>query len=257
MKHPRKAVFLGLVVLVGLAAAAAPALADVTMKQKVHTGAFQMMGQSQPEKDEIMVFWMASNKARTDSESGATSMLFLTDKKVLYMIDHAKKTYAEIPLDFGKMLGQAAAQAGGGGEEQANQAAEMMKGMFGNMSAKVTETSETKKIGSWNCRKYLIDIDMGMGKTQSEAWTTEDIKVDYGMAFTMANAMMAGMPGFDKIVAEMKKLKGVVVYQTSKVNMMGAEVVSTTELLECTEKTAPAGTYDLPGGYKKVQGFGQ
>jgi len=255
MKHPRKAVFLGLAVLVGLAAAAAPALADVYMKQKVHTGAFQMMGQSQPEKDEIMVFWMAPNKARTDSESGAASMLFLTDKKVLYMIDHAKKTYAEMPLDFDKMLGQAADQAGGG-EEQAQQMAGMMKGMFGNMSAKVTETAETKKIGNWNCRKYLIDIDMGMGKTQSEAWTTEDLKVDTSMAFTMANAMMAAMPGFDKIIAEMKKLKGVVVYQTSKVNMMGAEVVSTTELLECTEKPAPAGTYDLPAGYKKVQGFG-
>ena len=133
----------------------------------------------------------------------------------------------------------------------------MMKGMMGNMSAKVTETGETKKIGDWNCRKYLIEMDMGMGKSQSEAWATEDLRIDYSLYFTSANAMMASQPGFDKIVKEMQKVKGVIVYQTAKVKMMGAEVTSTTEVLECSDKAAPAGNYEVPAGYKKVKGMGK
>jgi hypothetical protein len=131
----------------------------------------------------------------------------------------------------------------------------MMKGVMGNMSAKVTETGETKTIGSWKCRKYLIEMDMGMGKSNAEAWATEDLKINYGLYFTSANAMIASQPGFDKIVKEMQKVKGVIVYQTATVKMMGAEVTSTTEILECTDKAAPAGNYDIPAGYKKVKSF--
>jgi hypothetical protein len=132
----------------------------------------------------------------------------------------------------------------------------MMKGIAEGMSAKVTETGETKKIGSWNCRKYLIEMNMGMiGKSQMEAWATEDLKIDYGLYFTSANAMLAGQAGFDKIIQEMKKVKGVIVYQTATTSVMGADVESTTEILEVKETDAPAGTYDIPVGYKKVKGI--
>ena len=247
-------------VLACLVIATAQARADVYMKSKTHTDAFTVMGQSQPAKDEIMVFWMGDNKARTDQEGANTSMIFQADKKMLYMVDHNKKQYSEMPLDFGKMFDAAVDEEGGDEEEkaQAKAMAGMMKGLMGSMSAKVTDTGETKKIGSWNARRYTLEIDMGgMGKTTGDAWATEDIKVDYAMAYTMANGMMASMPGFEKILAEMKKIKGVVVFQTNVAKVMGQEMKSTTELLECSEKAAPAGHYDLPSGYKKVKGFGR
>jgi hypothetical protein len=261
MKYGRTLLVLGLTILVGLAFVAAPVRADVYMKQKTHTGSFTMMGQTQPEKDEIMVFWLGENNVRTDQETAKTSVILKSDKKLLYMLDHNKMQYSEMPLDFDKMFEEAAAAEGGDDPEKAEAMKKMpgfmknmMKGVMGNMSAKVTDTGETKKIGSWNCRKYLIEMDMGMGgKTNSESWATEDLKIDYTKAFTAANAMMASMPGFEKIIQEMKKVKGVVVLQTAKVTMMGAEVTSTTELIEATEKDAPAGNYDVPAGYKKVK----
>lgn len=240
------------------------ARADIYMKQKVHTSAFKIMGQSQPEKDAISVFWMGENKSRTDQEAG-TSTILLGDKKILYIIDHNKKTYAEMPLDFEKMFDEAAAAGAAEDPEKAEAMKKMpgfmkgmMKGVMGNMSAKVTETDETKKIGTWNCRKYLIEMDMGMaGKTNSEAWATEDLKINYSLYFTSANAMLASQPGFDKIVKEMQKVKGVIVYSTAKTNVMGADMTSTTELLECSEKAAPAGNYEIPAGYTKVKGVGK
>jgi hypothetical protein len=170
-----------------------------------------------------------------------------------------------MPLDLNKMFDESAGAAAGDDPEMAEAKKKMpafmknlMKGAMGSMSAKVTETGETKKIGSWNCRKYLIEMDMGMaGKTNSEAWATEDLKIDYSLYFTSANAMLASQPGFDKIVKEMQKVKGVIVYSTAKISVMGSDVTSTTELLECSDKSAPAGNYDVPAGYKKVKSFGK
>ncbi len=238
---------------------AVAARADIYMKQKVHTGSFEMMGQTQPEKDVISVFWLGENKARTDQEDGK-STIFLGDKKVLYMLDHNKMQYSEMPMDIDKMIDEAMKASG----EESAEAAEakkkmpafmkdMMKGVMGSMSAKVTETGETKKIGSWNCRKYLIDMTMMGGEMKSEAWATEDIKINKDLYFTAGNAMLANQPGFEKILKEMQKVKGVVVYQTGVTKMMGAEVTTTTELLECSDKTAPAGNYEVPAGYKKVK----
>lgn len=253
---------LRVLVAVGAAVMAAGALsarADVYMKQKTNTGAFTVMGQSQPEKNETMVMWLGANKARTDLEAGK-STIFLGDQKQLIVLDHSKMTYAEMPMDIGKMVDEALAA----NEKDNAEAAEakkrlgglmkgLAKGMMGEMSVKVTETGETKKIGGWNCRKYLIEMNMGMGGTAGEAWATEDIKIDAGVYFTALNAMMAGQQGFDKIVKEMQKVKGVVVSQTSTAKMMGSEVTTTTELLECADKDAPAGTYEVPAGYKKVK----
>ena len=93
---------------------------------------------------------------------------------------------------------------------------------------------------------------MGMGgETKSETWATEDLKIDYTRAFTAANAMMASMPGFEKIIQEMKKVKGVVVYQTATTKMMGAEVTSTTELIEAARRTPLPATTTSPRGTKK------
>lgn len=265
MKNTRVLQISILAVLVGLICGVSPALADVYMKQKTHTDAFQVMGKSQPEKNEIMIFWLGENKARTDMETAKTSSILLADKKIVVMIDHNKMQYAEMSVDFDKMISDAAA-AGAGDDPDKAKAMEkmpgfmknMMKNAMGDMSAKVTETGETKKIGDWNCRKYLIETNMGMaGTTASEAWATEDLKIDYTMAFTAANAMMASMPGFEKIVQEMKKIKGFVVYQTSTIKVMGSEVKSTTELIEAGNKDAPAGNYDVPAGYKKVKSMGR
>ena len=231
MKNRRTFYVLGLAALFALAFAAAPSWGDVYMKQKTHTDAVTIMGQTQPEKNEIMVFWIGDGKARTDTDG--TSMLFHADKKVLISIDHAAKTYSEIPMDLDKMF----AEAGETEEEraEAKKMAEMMKGMaqgmMGSMKVDVTETAETKKIGAWDARKYVIDMDMGMMKATSEAWASQDLKVDFDAYFAMANAMMASMPGFDKLVQEMKKVKGVVVQQTTKTKVMGQDMTTTTELL--------------------------
>ena len=229
--------------------------AEIYIKQTRKTDPFTVMGQTQPEKVETLVSWYGKDRVRVDTGE-ETSIIVLGDKKVMYMINHAEMTYGEIPVGadlFGAIAGEAGGEEAKKGMEMAKQ---MAQSMMGSIQVKVTPTAETKKIKNWNARKYLIEMSMGsMMKANSEAWATEDVKVDPRLYYMAANAMMAGMGGLDTIIKEMQKVKGMVVYQETKSEAMGATMRMVEETVEVGEKSAPAGTFDIPKGYKKGDAF--
>jgi hypothetical protein len=91
-----------------------------------------------------------------------------------------------------------------------------------------------------------------MGQTStSDVWATEDIKVDNELYTTLIYSMMPKTPGLEEMIKEMKKVKGFTVLSTGTTSVMGTDVKNTQELLEVSEKPAPAGIYDVPEGYKK------
>lgn len=230
--------------------------ADVYMKQKTHTDGFTIMGQTQPPRDEITVTWIARDRSRTDAGDKQTTILRM-DKGLLYQIDHQKKTYREMPLNIKQMIDENAAKEGEEAREFAAMAQEMAEAFAESMEVKVTETQEKKKIGNWNCRKYIINTSMAMGEVASEAWASPELNIDWKSYLMLTNAMMAGSPGFekmiDKIYKEMSRIKGMIVLQSNSTKVMNTEVKSTTELLEFGEQNPPAGAYDVPAGYKKVK----
>lgn len=238
-----------------LLASVVAANAEVYIKQTRHTDPFTVMGQAQPEKNETVVTWLAKDMARTDMGE-ETSIIVIPGKKLMFMLNHENLTYMEMPLDAQDMIG---ALAQGEQSEEAKKALEMAKqmaqGFAQSMEAKVTATSETKKIKSWSCRKYLIEISMPMGKSTSEAWATEDIKIDPRLYWMASNAMMAAQQGFEKVVQEMQKVKGMIVYQETKSQAIGSEVRMVEEVVEVSERTAPAGAFEVPRGYKKASAF--
>jgi hypothetical protein len=226
--------------------------ADVYIKQKNHTDGFSIMGQTQPASDEIFVSWMGKDKARLDHGEDI-SIIIRLDEKVMYTINHAEMKYAEMPYsETGDILSAAISGSDLSDEEQAA-AQKMMKEFASMMQPKVSvkETGETQKIKNWKCKKYIMTMKM-MGTTAtSEVWATEDIKVDYELYMTLSLSMMPKTPGLDKMLEEMKKIKGLIVLSTGITSMMGTDVKTTQELLEVSEKMAPAGTYNIPTGYKK------
>ncbi|MBD3413298.1 MAG: hypothetical protein GF421_02570 [Candidatus Aminicenantes bacterium] len=227
--------------------------ADIYIKQKNHTDEVNIMGQIQPAKDEIFVTWMGKDKARLDY-SEDTSIIVRPDKKMMYTIDHAKMTYFEMPFnETSDILTASISGADLSGEEKA-QAQKMMKGFAQMMTPEVsvTETGETQKIKNWKCKKYIMTMKM-MGTTStSEIWATTDIKINYELFTTLRLSMMPKTPGLDMMLEEMKKIKGLAVLSTETTAMMGTQVQSTQELLEASEKSAPARTYEVPEGYKKA-----
>ncbi len=226
--------------------------ADTFIKQVTHTDAFEVMGQKQAAKDDTSSIWMAKDKACMSGSDNKSSIL-RADKGIMYFIDHEKKTYSEMPIEA---LGDIKKMAGLEDDEEAAQAAEMMQGMAaGMMSMKVTvtPTDEKKKIKDWSTKKYIIEVKMPMGSTKSELWASEDIQIDYNMFYALTNALMAKMPGFQEALEEMKKVKGLTVLSVDEAQVMGTTVKTTTTLLEHADKSAPAGIFDIPKDYKKVQ----
>lgn len=226
--------------------------ADVYIKQNNHTDAFSVMGQSQPAKDDVFEIWMAKDKARMDSGKDVTIIVRL-DKNMMYMLNNEEKKYTEFPISGeGDILSRAMAGSGVSSEEQA-QAQKMMKG-FGQMmkpKISVTDTGQTQKIKNWNCKKYIMTMEMMGTKTTQELWATQDIKIDFELYRALAMSMMSQMPGLEDMMKEMEKIKGITVLSTGTTSMMGTDVKSTQELLEVSEKSAPAGAYEVPSGYAK------
>ncbi len=215
----------------------AAAGADVFMKKKHHMDAFEMMGQKQPAKDSVESTWFTADRVRSDQEN--RSVILRLDKNAVLLVDHAKKTYMEIPLDMGKELPKE------------------MKAMPG-MSFKVTvkETGETKTINAWKCRKYLQETDMGMMPSTSEVWATEDLRIDPALYARYNAALFASGPGrkpaaLEDMMKEWKKVKGVPVLTVTTSTIMNAKMTSSVELTEFREGKAPAGHFEVPAGYKK------
>jgi len=222
--------------------------AGVFMKQKHHSDAVQMMGQTQPAKDFVETIWITEDGFRSDSEE--RSMIFDAKKKRMVIADHQNKTYHEMNM------GQSPFPAGGEGGEDAAQFQNMMKNMM-KMEIDVQPTSERKTIRGWDCKKYILTITMAMGQFNQEIWATETLKVNTSLYEQFSAGMLLSMPGMQQAAsqmeAEMKKIKGVQVQNISTNQVMGQTMKSTTELLEFKEGKAPAGLLKIPAGYKKQE----
>ena len=214
--------------------------ADTFIQARRHTDSFTMMGQTQPAKDEVTTTWVAKDRCRTDTREGQSVIVRLDEDK-MYVLDHTEKTYSpiDLPIDWSKMI-----------PPEAQQMAEQWMQMF-KMTATVTDTGETKKIKGWNCRKYLVNLK-GMMGADMEIWTTKDIKIDYSAYKKFGESMMSMNPMFKDAMEEMKKIEGYTVSSATTMNMMGADMKTTEEITEVSEKSAPSGIYDIPAEYKEV-----
>jgi hypothetical protein len=234
-----------------------PARGDAYIKQIRHTAAHQVMGQQVPAETDTTELWFSDKTARMDTGDGKFVIL-QAEKNTIYLIDSTDKTYVEIPLDGQGML--EALMPSGEGEDA--EAAAMMKQMAANMLANttvtVTPTEERKKIRDWNARKYMVAIKMPMGTANSEVWASPEIKIDARLFEKMSMAMSGMMADMEKMAKEMEKIDGMEVYNSTVVDMMGTKIQSTQEVIEYSQKPAPAGAYTLPSGYTKTKmGMGE
>jgi hypothetical protein len=224
-------------VLVVLVLAAPAFAADVYVKVKTHSDPMAVMGQTTPARDDIQEMWISGSKMAMIQQSRG-SVIDL-DKNVMYIVSHADKSYVEaaLPVDFAKLLPPEAAPM-----------AAMMQ-----MKATVTPGTETKRIGQWDCALYDVSMNM-MGMTMNiKIWATTQVPFDTAAFMAkMLPAVMQSQMGLDPAsVKEFSKIKGFQIATETTGDVMGAKMLSTTEVVEIVEKTAPAGTFEPPAGYTK------
>lgn len=215
---------------------AAPALADSAITMKSHSD--PVMGQ--PAKDETSTTWVG--KDRMARLGGDSSFIIRNDQKKLYIIDVPGKTYSELelPLDMTKYFPP----------EMQAQIGAMMQQM--KMTAKVTPTAESKKIGAWNTKLYKAEIANAMGmKMDIDMWVTKDLGIDAATYKELANSLQGLQLGFEDAAKELAKIDGVSVLTETTISIMGNTMKSREEVVSAETKAAPAGTYDVPAGMTK------
>jgi hypothetical protein len=207
--------------------------ADIYVKQKTHVDG--MMGQ--PATDVIQEQWITENAFA--SVSADQSIIMDMKKNLMYMIYHKSKTYVEstLPMDLTKLL-------------PAEYAA--MAGMI-MMTATVSPTTQTKKVGQWNCTGYDVTITMMGMPMKMRLWATTDVPFDYNdfNAKIWGNLLKGQMMLDDASVKEMMKIKGFQIASEMSGEIMGMKFNTTTEVLEISKKNPPANVYTPPAGYTK------
>ena len=220
-----------------VAMAALSLSADIYIKNKAHTDAMSIMGQNSPATDTVSEIWISDNAVAMVSKDSGT--IIDLSKNMFTMISFDKKSYVETPLpvDFAKLLPPEMAA---------------MAGMI-VMSATVTPTAETKKVGQWNCQGYDMTMTvMGM-PMKTKVWASTEVPFDTAkFAEKFMPAMTKGMMRLDDAsVKEMMKIKGYQIATEVNAEMMGAKIHSTSEVTEISVKSAPAGIYSVPAGFAK------
>jgi hypothetical protein len=222
--------------------------AGVYMKQKHHTDAMEVMGQTQPAEDVIEEIRMDERGFRSDNPD--RSMIFNARINTMIIADHGKKTVLEIPLGQNLFSGMMEGQNG----EEAKAMQEMMQNMM-KMEITIVPSGEKKSINSWPCEKYTMTLIMAMGQISAEIWATEALKIDPDLYSKFTSGMMAMMPGVQqnlfRVKKEFEKIKGVQVINRTSSQVMGQTVNAMTELIEFREAMIPAGLFEIPAGYKK------
>jgi hypothetical protein len=209
--------------------------ADVYIQQKVHTDAFEMMGQKTPAKDEIQNMWIGKNKMAVHGDQ--QSFVVDQEKKQVLFINHANKSYVAmtLPVDLEQYFPPQFMQ------------------MMGNISVTITPTGVTETVGKWKCQIYDMKMSMMMVNMSSKIWATKDVPFDW-KKYTQdmfSEFAKVTMRLSDDAMKEILKIQGFQVKSEMSVNVMGADMKTTQEVIEITKKNAPAGTYGAPAGYTK------
>jgi hypothetical protein len=229
--------------------------ADVFIKQKQHTDAYTIMNQSVPAMDRVVSIWYSKDNVRID-QTADTTIIFSLGTKTMTMVYHKSKTYETMPVkDMSSIMADAMGQDDEMDEEAKAQAAAMMQQMAGMLKPTMTvkATGETKKIKTWNTRKYILTTSIAGTTFNSDIWACPDLKVDYKLYNEVMNVYLAKMPGVESMMNEIEKIKGIPVLVTSSNKIMDATVKTVHELVEIKENAAPpAGGYQAPAGYKKI-----
>lgn len=241
----KKQIMAALVVIaVGSGSFACEGFADVFMRQRHRTEAFQVMGRTQPPRDFIQDIWLTAHKARSDMES--QSVIVRLDRGVSYFLDHKRKAFVEMELRD---------RRGSVSRPMEERTRDPVPQSAPPLLMTITDTGETRKIGGYHCRKYIQRVESPMGASVSEIWATEDLKLDSELHARFTLALMAAQPAgreaLDANLAETRKMRGVPVLSSTSSKVEGTEVRSRTELVEFRETSAPDTLFEIPPGYSR------
>jgi hypothetical protein len=232
--------FVAAAALLAAAAGSAPAGADLLFSIHGHADSVKLGNRSQAPRDSSARIWLAGDKMRRDE--GSLSVIVRLDRHMLYLVNHADRTYSqvEVPLDWKKMV-------------QPGDQDSFAKFLADNeITAAVTPSTETRKIGAWSAHRVDVLLTNKHGlRMANQMWLTKDLPL-FAAYNKMSGVLASLQPNAAAWSQKVALLDGFPIYQETTITI-GQSVSQTREEVVASEtKDAPPGTYDVPAGFAAV-----
>lgn len=179
-------------------------------------------------RKDVLKNYLSEDAFRSESGDGITIIDFHT--RMIYNMDPVEKTCTRVDVASVNM---------GADQEMARMAADGIK---------VTPTQETRKIGNYSCRKYLVSMMM----TQGEYWASKEVPgydkmKTFGKKLQEVMSLNPMMRQFN-VAGMMEQIDGFPV--STSMNAMGMTI--TTMLTRIEEKNLDKSLFEIPKDYKMV-----
>lgn len=197
--------------------------------------------------------YFSTERMRT-SDADRDSLVEYASGRIV-MIDHKKKEYSETTLaELEATMKAATAQMDAQMANLPPAMRERMQAMTGGGAVTVAKGG-TRKVAGYDCQDYTVAMG-SMGNLHVCATTAiapPAPNVDYRRFASFAS--LGGNPMLKNLAAEMQKIQGFTLAESSSMKMMGRAVESSKEATEVKRGPIPPATFDvaaLTKGYKKV-----
>ncbi|GEM_PF-2586960 len=196
-------------------------------------------------QEELSKTYLAHGKMKVSSaDAEGTDMILDPASGNMTFLNHAVKQYYQINVGRVK-------------ESMSQPGMEQMRAMMAETKITVTPTDEMKKIGEWNCKKYLIK-KTGMMSIEQEIWATEEVDIDVTrftdmMSLSGPDGLLADTPEGAAQQAEMAKVKGYPILTKTKMQMMGSEMETESEVKVIRKEAIAASQFDIPADYSEKE----
>jgi Domain of unknown function (DUF4412) len=208
-------------ILFGLVSALA--FADMTLVQKIQTGA--MMGQ--PVNTDTMTLVIKGSKARMDFSSRKISQIVDLNAHKIYRINVEKKQVMVTSTDL----------------PEAN--SDVVSKIASDTKIDVRKTGDTATINGYKCEEWVVTMSGPMSMTLS-SWVTQDLDWKEYEPFKSFGLEMPKTKGS----GSMAEMKGISIKSTSKMTLMGEVIDSSTEMQSISHDTVSASLFEIPKDYQ-------
>jgi hypothetical protein len=214
--------------------------ADTCVKIESHTDEYYYGGETNPAVDRTTEVWYGKDKVAYVTET--QKFVIDTGAGTLTFVESRDSSFARttLPFDWSKLAGKEA---------------------LGFLTryvrrGEVAETSETKTIGAWKCRRYdvtsWIDVEDGRyDEREEKVWVSSDVPIDWDLQRRTSRDALKLANYDDALIDALVKIEGLSVEVETKAYVRGFSVGSTERVVEAGDKTPPPGLYQVPPGFRE------
>jgi hypothetical protein len=207
---------------------------DVYIQEKTHTDSYYYGGEVQPASDTTIEIWF-NEKQMVYSTPGRT-VIVDRENNQMTIINRRSKTYVQTSLPL----------------EMKNIVSAEILGMLQarKVSGEVKKTAETKKIESWNCTGYGVEVNQPYA-LEIKHWATTDVPFNWSLLNSMYSPIRQLGNYSNVYIDNLLQIGGFVVLSDTTVFLQGTSFKSETRVVGIFQKQPSPDTYSVPDGFKR------